>query len=95
MSESERMHRAVYRTKRWHRVRTAAKERAGYRCQRCGATGRLEVHHRVRLLAGGDPYAPEGLIVLCRRCHFGEHRRKKCLTPGRDEWIDFVHAASA
>ena len=30
----------------------------------------MEVHHRVALQDGGEPYVLDNLRVLCRRCHF-------------------------
>ena len=46
--------------------------RDGWRCQEkgCGRAGRLEVHHRVSLEAGGEPYALGNLTTRCRPCHF-------------------------
>lgn len=82
----------VYRTREWRFARWKAKQEAGHRCQGCGAAGRLEVHHRKRLSDGGEPYAAENLIVLCRRCHHDRHRHRKARTPGRDEWVEFVNA---
>ena len=48
-------------------------ERDGWRCSKCGKAGRLEVHHRVHLRDGGEPFALENLVTRCRPCHFGEH----------------------
>jgi 5-methylcytosine-specific restriction endonuclease McrA len=47
-------------------------ERAGYRCQRCGATLLLEVHH-----LDGNPRnnRAENLRVLCDGCHLEAHRQ--------------------
>jgi 5-methylcytosine-specific restriction endonuclease McrA len=60
----------------WHKTRArttitkaqrrAALERARYRCQRCGSTERLEVHH-----ADQNPHNqdPANHVVLCEQCH--------------------------
>ena len=37
----------------WERCRRMAKERDGWRCQKCGRAGRLEVHHVIELAHGG------------------------------------------
>lgn len=37
----------------WARIRRAALERAGFRCEACKLPGRLEVHHRIPVAAGG------------------------------------------
>ena len=79
--------RAVYRTARWRALAAQAIEAAGWRCQRCderghsragGVTGAvLEVHHRVPLESGGEPFPTlAGLIVLCRLCHLAEHGKR-------------------
>ena len=40
----------------------------GGRCEKCGAAGDLQVHHRVPLAAGGT-IRLNILAVLCRACH--------------------------
>lgn len=75
--------------RRWAAVRRAALKRAGYRSERSGMTGRLEVHHKVRLEDGGDPYDLDNLEVLTRTEHMQEHRRDN-MVPGRGEWLDFL-----
>jgi 5-methylcytosine-specific restriction endonuclease McrA len=65
----------------WRATARAALERAGYKCQVCGADrwfARLEVHHNSYANLGREP--PEDLCVLCRHCHrlfhaFGKLRR--------------------
>lgn len=59
-------------------------ERAGWRCERCGAAGRLEVHHRKAIAHGGERFDPANLEVVCRRCHFHEHAGP--VDPARAEW---------
>jgi len=73
----------IYATAEWKRVRQRALVRARRRCEKCGAAGRLEVHHKVPLTRGGHPYKLNNLKVLCRRCHFEAHRAR---TPGREAW---------
>ncbi|MYK58478.1 MAG: HNH endonuclease, partial [Rhodospirillaceae bacterium] len=55
------------------KARRKALERARRRCERCGATGRLEAHHRVPLAEGGAPRDPDNLEVLCPACHKAAH----------------------
>ena len=73
--------RAFYDNHRWAQARQAAKERAGFRCERCGTvplTG-LEVHHRIEvdLAEGYDTLScahhQENLEVLCPYDHRAEH----------------------
>ena len=45
-----------------------------WRCQSCGATSTLEVHHReFRSHSGSD--SEENLITLCAGCHARVHHR--------------------
>jgi 5-methylcytosine-specific restriction endonuclease McrA len=61
-------------TPRWRKARKEALRRARHRCQRCGATQRLEVHHQ----DGRGIYAAEHdqalLEVLCATCHRNVNR---------------------
>jgi 5-methylcytosine-specific restriction endonuclease McrA len=35
-------------------------------CERCNEQLAVEVHHKVPLLKGGEPYAPDNLLSTCR-----------------------------
>jgi len=50
--------------------------RDGWRCQSCGTTSNLEVHHR-EFRAHSDADAEENLITLCVPCHARVHRHYK------------------
>ena len=47
-------------------------ERDGWRCQRCGSSSNLQVHHRKFRSRFGDD-AAQNLITLCAHCHRTEH----------------------
>jgi HNH endonuclease len=47
----------------------ATRRRDGERCQQCGSTDKLEVHHIKPLAEGGEKYELSNLITLCRDCH--------------------------
>jgi phosphoserine aminotransferase len=51
----------------WKRKATAAKKRAGNRCQVCNGKKRLEAHHRTYDNLGHEK--PEDITVLCHDCH--------------------------
>jgi len=56
------------RTKSRNAIRAARKDR----CQVCGSTWELQVHHiKSRGSGGGD--VPENLICLCVECHTKAH----------------------
>jgi 5-methylcytosine-specific restriction endonuclease McrA len=58
----------------WDRNRKAALARDGYRCQKCGSTSRLHVHHQTPWSDGQtDPHALDNLLTLCASCHRKEH----------------------
>lgn len=59
----------------WKVARTAARQRDGERCTRCGSTRNLQVHHIVPLSHGGERYALSNLTTLCRDCHAREGDR--------------------
>ena len=73
---------AFYANHRWPQAKLAAKERAGFRCERCGAApvDGLEVHHRIEvpIAEGYDTLScvhhQDNLEVLCHADHAGEHR---------------------
>lgn len=52
----------------WHETRYPILERDGYRCQECGSTQDLDVHHIQARKDDGDD-SPENLITLCKVCH--------------------------
>lgn len=55
----------------WWSKRKYALQRADYSCERCGAPGPLEVHHRQYTNLGNE--AGDELEVLCAVCH-GQER---------------------
>ncbi len=68
--------RVQLETGRYEKLRQQVLERDGWRCQRCGCRGELQVHHinpRSRL---GDDTEPN-LITLCSQCHQEMHLYRK------------------
>jgi RNA-directed DNA polymerase len=54
------------------KLRRQVLERDGWRCQVCGCSVELQVHHiRWRSRLGGDQL--DNLIVLCAQCHREQH----------------------
>ncbi len=53
-------------------LRTQVLDRDGWRCQLCGSSKNLQVHHlKSRSKLGDD--ALENLVTLCVTCHEKEH----------------------
>ena len=67
--------RRIYTSKTWRRVREV-KLAMDPLCERCKANGRIEaateVHHRIAVRDGGDPFDVAGLESLCKPCHSRE-----------------------
>jgi hypothetical protein len=55
----------------WRTRRKKALRRAGWKCERCGCRGRLEVHHLNYARLWGE--RDKDLQVLCRPCHELKH----------------------
>ena len=57
-------------------LRQQVLRRDGWRCQSCGSTSNLEVHHqRFRSHSGHD--SEENLITLCGSCHGQMHSPRR------------------
>ena len=54
--------------RQYARLRREVLKRDGWRCQKCGCSRNLDVHHIRRRSALGDD-AEINLITLCRECH--------------------------
>lgn len=67
--------RRLRNLKRWQETREAVKQRDNYACRECGASERLEVHHRVKLRFVADPYDMSNLETVCPSCHRKKDRR--------------------
>lgn len=56
-------------SKQWKEVRELALKRAGYKCQICGSTRNLDVHHSTYDHLGNETDHLEDLVVLCAEHH--------------------------
>jgi hypothetical protein len=63
----------------WAEVKAAAHERAGRKCQICGSTQRLNVHHNTYTRIGEE--LPTDVVVLCKKCHEKFHNIPSQTTP--------------
>jgi 5-methylcytosine-specific restriction endonuclease McrA len=57
----------------YDKLRQQVLRRDGWRCQSCGATSNLEVHHKDFRSHSGDDLE-HNLITLSATCHAGVHR---------------------
>ena len=67
-------YRRLLKKDQWSRRRKEILRRDGYRCRRCGSTGRLNVHHKWYIY-GRQPwdYPDRCLVTLCETCHRRVH----------------------
>lgn len=56
----------------WREIARERRRMDGNRCTSCGATERLQVHHRTPLTMGGSNKF-RNLTTLCESCHAKEH----------------------
>ena len=71
--------RKIWQTKEWRDAVKKYIQEHGGKCQWCGKTDALTVHHLYRSAYGMDIYiqlSPSQNIILCRSCHFQLHRGK-------------------
>ena len=68
---------AIYRSREWQALRAACKVAAAGLCADCGGFG-FECHHKITLYLGGPPMpGPDGVVWLCRTCHFRRHPSRR------------------
>jgi 5-methylcytosine-specific restriction endonuclease McrA len=80
-ARARRIHQRNQQTKRYRELRTAALAAAGYRCERCGCEGLLELHHKHYATLGAESLAD--VQMLCRACHQSETERQRALRRAR------------
>lgn len=78
-------------TKSWRTTRDRARRLANYRCQRCGTTRDLEVHHKTYKRLGAE--LDSDLEVLCRGCHNSHHLEEAQQKPGQSVYVRLVSEA--
>ena len=66
---------AFMESQTWDNMRRRKLERSRYRCEQCGDTKDLQVHHLNYERFGGDERMTD-LQVLCKPCHNRAHKRK-------------------
>ncbi len=57
----------------WEKLRKQTLEKAGYRCEVCGAGGRLQCHEVWEYDDERHVQRLAGLVALCSRCHEVKH----------------------
>ena len=62
------------KTPYWKTVGEAVKSRAGWRCENCGETRNLQVHHKTYEHHGDEIHHLQDLVCLCRECHAKVHQ---------------------
>ena len=65
----------------WQQLRLAKLNQSGWKCEQCGETHPLDVHHKTYRKSWFDTELFE-LQVLCKECHKEAHAPKIKLAPG-------------
>jgi len=82
LEQSGRLYKPIpYRSPLWQEIARQVKIRDGWRCQKCGTSKTLDVHHRRKISEGGTNH-PNNLITLCRSCHGNHHPERRKLKYG-------------
>ena len=64
--------RLALNREQYGQLKTEVLNRDGWRCQGCGSTMNLQVHHlKKRSQLGWD--VPDNLVTLCASCHSHQH----------------------
>ena len=71
-----------YASKEWEQTRDYILKRDKYKCQICGVSSPLEVHHKKHLTEENIydvtvTLNPDNLITLCRGCHCEQHHKDR------------------
>lgn len=61
-------YKAHLRSRKWREIRQAKLQSAGHKCEWCGETGKLEVHHKHYNTLGNE--SSNDLLTLCQSCHW-------------------------
>jgi 5-methylcytosine-specific restriction endonuclease McrA len=61
-----------YSSKAWKQLSQLVLKRDGYKCQRCGSSENLVVHH-IQPRSDGGPDFENNLKTVCKSCHVKEH----------------------
>lgn len=68
--------KTLYNTKRWKILRRTKLSKSPI-CERCDKRLATEVHHRLAIRVGGEPWAMSNLESLCKPCHSHETRQEQ------------------
>lgn len=80
---------------RWKAKREKILARDGHKCQWCGKTDHLQVHHKYYMkypdnrFAEPWDYPDDALMTLCENCHKGWHKKHKVKTYRRKYGIHY------
>jgi 5-methylcytosine-specific restriction endonuclease McrA len=74
MSKSRAEYKEYLLSKHWKDIKRRMYKKFK-RCQKCGCTKKLNVHHLTYKNRGHENL--KDLMLLCKSCHFREHRLKK------------------
>jgi len=71
---SKKDYNKYLRSPEWKAKKLLVLERDNYKCQQCGYTNNLHVHHLTYENVTNEQL--DDLVTLCKRCHRSEHKKK-------------------
>ena len=83
---------AYLRSPKWYRIRKKVLKRDSYQCIGCGASRKLQVHHKNYKNIGKEKL--DDLITLCARCHFIFHKKAEII-PNRKKKTKWLTAPNS
>ena len=73
---NSRLYRDYLQSPLWQIISSKVKWNAHYKCERCGSTKHLQVHHKSYEFKGVEFLAFHELECLCAECHKAEHQEE-------------------
>ena len=70
-------YKAFLATTYWAAIAGFVKRRQGAKCQMCGSTDTLDVHHKTYSNHGDELHHTDDLVCLCHNCHANLHDKEK------------------
>lgn len=70
-------YKAFLQSSYWKATRKLALARDGYKCQKCGNTKTLQVHHKTYEHIGSEHLHFRDIVTLCRTCHNQADKKRR------------------
>lgn len=71
----------------WRAIAAFKRKQMGYKCELCGSSNKLNVHHRTYIIHGIEHYSgviEKDMMLVCEKCHREIHEEYGDITPQND-----------